>query len=236
MLYVNGLKLFNDAFGHHMGDMLLKNVSEVLIKVSREKDNVARVGGDEFLLLFPKTSSEDTEKVINEIYEEIEKIRLKNVIVSVSIGWDTKIYKEQELREIYAKAEDHMYRKKITESQSMRSKTIKVILDTLNETNYREKIHSEKVSELSNKIGNAMGLNQQILKELEIAGLMHDIGKIGVSKQLLEKPEKLDKEEYEDIKKHTKIGYHILKSVDTYSTLAEYVLSHHEKVGRTGVS
>ena len=79
-----------------------------------------------------------------------------------------------------------------------------------------------------------MGLNSRFVKEIEIAGLLHDIGKIAVREDVLNKPGKLTDEEYDEIKKHCESGYHILKTVDEYSSLADYVLAHHEKVDGSG--
>lgn len=72
------------------------------------------------------------------------------------------------------------------------------------------------------------------LSMIELSGLMHDIGKIAINEGLLNKPGKLTEAEYIEIKKHPEIGYQILKSVDAYSGLAEYVLSHHERWDGTG--
>lgn len=127
-----------------------------------------------------------------------------------------------------------MYKKKLIESQSMRNKTIQEIVKTLNTKNEREKIHSDRVSAICVKIGKVMKLDLEALKELEVAGLLHDIGKIAISDDVLNKPGKLTEFEYDEIKKHPEIGYQILKSVDAYSSLAEYVLSHHERQDGNG--
>jgi len=229
MIDVNGLKLTNDAFGHEAGDTLLKNVASVLKNECRTDDIISRVGGDEFVILLPKTSHEEAELVVKRIYKAIDQQKVDNIIVSVSIGWESKNKIQQDIKEVFAKAEDFMYRKKITESQSMRNQTIKVIMHTLHETNPREKLHSERVSKLCRKIGEAMKLDSEVLKELEITGLMHDIGKIAINNDILNKPGKLSDIEYDEIKKHPEISYHILKSADVYTRLAEYVLSHHER-------
>ena len=234
MADVNGLKLTNDAFGHKAGDQLLTTVATILKKECRSTDIVARVGGDEFVILLPRTTSCETEKMINRVHSSINKETNENVIISVSFGWETKVTPEQSIHEILSKAEEHMYRKKLVESQSMRNQTIKVIMHTLHETNMRERVHSEKVSQISRTIGEAMKLDSDTLKELEIAALMHDIGKIAISPEVLNKAGKLTDTEYEDLKRHSEIGYHILKSVDVYTNLADYVLSHHERWDGTG--
>ena len=229
MVDVNGLKLTNDAFGHEAGDLILKSMAETLKSECRSDDIVSRVGGDEFVILFPKTTHKDAESIVSRILNAIDNKKINNVTLSASIGLDTKEIPHQSVKDVFAKAEDNMYRNKITESQSMRNQTIKVIMQTLHESNSREKLHSERVSKLSRKIGEAMKLDNEVLKELEIAGLMHDIGKIAINNDILNKPGKLTDAEYEEIKKHPEISYQILKSADVYTRLAEYVLSHHER-------
>lgn len=229
MLDVNGLKLINDAFGHFAGDKLLKKIAEILKREFRSDDIIARVGGDEFVILLPKTTNEETEKIIKRMYKAVEKEELESIVISASIGCDTKISSEQLMRDIYIKAEENMYRKKITESQVMRNKTIQVILKNLIKKNPMEKIHSEKVSLISRRIGEAMNLDYETLKEIEISALLHDIGKIVINENLLNKPGELTELEYEEIKRHPEGSYQILKSLNEYSSLAEYVLSHHER-------
>ncbi len=234
MVDVNGLKLTNDAFGHKMGDDLLIRVARILEKECRDEDILARVGGDEFIMLLPCTSSEETEKIIKRIYKIVAHENFNNIIISISIGYDTKLSQDKTVDNVLIKAEEHMYRKKITESQSMRNKTIQVIFKTLNEKNEREKIHSERVSKISKEIGEQMNLDPETVKEIEFAGLMHDIGKITISDDILNKPGKLTENEYNEIKRHPESGYQILRSVDAYTSLAEYVLSHHERFDGKG--
>jgi diguanylate cyclase (GGDEF)-like protein/PAS domain S-box-containing protein len=229
MIDVNGLKLTNDAFGHKMGDRLLMRVSDVLKKVCSKNHKVARIGGDEFVVLLAQTNSSETEKIITCINNELRGTMLENIVISVSIGYEVKNDIADNINEVYLVAEEKMYRKKLTESQSMRNSTIKVILKTLNESNERERLHSDKVSKWSVKLGEKIGLTSEELKELEVAGLMHDIGKIAINNSYLDKAEKLTEFEYEEVKKHSEIGYHILKSVDEYTDLAEYSLCHHER-------
>ncbi len=73
-----------------------------------------------------------------------------------------------------------MYRRKLAESISMRSETIKLITKTLYQKHRREQLHCERVSKLCEVIGNAMKLSPDSVRELKMAGLLHDIGKIGI--------------------------------------------------------
>jgi diguanylate cyclase (GGDEF)-like protein/putative nucleotidyltransferase with HDIG domain/PAS domain S-box-containing protein len=234
MIDVNGLKLTNDAFGHLLGDALLQRVSEILKSVCPRESVISRIGGDEFAVVLTKYSHEESEQLVDAIYTNIEYERVNNIVVSISIGWETKTTINQLIRDTVIKAENHMFRKKLVESQSMRHQTIKTILETLNTKNERERRHSEQVSKLCRNIGEAMGFNNQIVKEIEMAALLHDIGKITVREELLNKPGKLTDDEYKEIKKHSESGYQILKSVDAYFGLADSVLAHHERYDGKG--
>jgi len=131
--------------------------------------------------------------------------------------------------ETYKKAESYMYRKKLFESPSMRGKTINTIITTLHEKNKREELHSRRVSQLCEKMGEAMEYSEDKIKELKLVGLLHDIGKIAIEEGILNKPGKLTHDEWDEIKKHPEIGYRILSTVNDLSEMAEYVLAHHER-------
>ena len=229
MIDVNGLKLTNDAFGHLKGDELLKRVSSTIKRECRTDDIVSRIGGDEFVVLLPRTSYVETEHIMSRIYHAINDERLDSIVMSVSIGWDTKITVDQKIIDVFIKAEESMYRRKLSETQSMRNLTIQVILKTLNEKCHQEKHHADRVSYLSKKIGQAMQFDSVTLHETEIAGLMHDIGKITIHETILNNPGRLSTQDYNEIKRHPESSYHILKSVDAYAYLSEHALYHHER-------
>ncbi|MBS7528751.1 diguanylate cyclase [Fusibacter paucivorans] len=230
MVDVNGLKMVNDAFGHQTGDQVLRLISKAILAQCTMPDGfVARIGGDEFVIVCPNTNEQEMEKLTNDIYDAVSQIREELSVVSVSVGWDIKKQLEQSITDIFNKAEVIMYRKKLTESQSIRHQAVQAILKTLNEKNEREKIHSERVSIISRMIGEAMNMNYSVIKEIETAGLLHDIGKIVIDQDILNKTGKLNEEEYEKIKKHPESSYQILKSIDSYASLADDVLSHHER-------
>lgn len=229
LLDVNGLKLTNDAFGHQSGDELLKRVAKIVFECCRTDDIISRIGGDEFIILLPRTPTEDAEIIVERIYSRIEYETMDAIKLSVSIGHATKSTMDQSVSDIFTLAEDNMYRKKLHESQSMRHQTVKAIVKTLNEKSVREKVHSDEVSRISKQIGLAMGLSSEKIKELEIASLLHDIGKISIPDSILNKNGSLTESEYIEVKRHSECGYQILKSVDSYSSLAEIVLHHHER-------
>jgi len=226
---INGLKLINDSFGHVMGDDLLKKAAQAIKAGCREDDIIARLGGDEFIVLLPKTDAPMAEKVINRIKEAMETDKLGEIDISISFGFDTKREKNEDINEVFKKAEDHMYQDKLFESPNMRNRTINAILDKLHEKNIVDRKHSERVSRLSESMGKELGLNEEKIETLKKLGLLHDIGEIAIEKNILEKEGKLTGSEREEINRHPEIGYRILSTVKDMTEMAEYVLYHHER-------
>ncbi|MBI9094754.1 MAG: diguanylate cyclase [Sphaerochaeta sp.] len=234
MCDVNGLKLVNDSFGHDVGDALLKETAKIIKRVSREHDLIARIGGDEFVVALPKTTAEETELITNVIKELASKEKVSNLELSISFGIDTKTNDRQSIIEIVANAENHMYRQKLYERSSIRSKTIDLIMNTLFEKSNQEALHSNRVSTLCQSIASKMNFNEDAIKQMRIAGLIHDIGKIGVDEKILNKQGRLTLEERRDIERHPEIGWKILSSTAEFSELARFVLSHHENWNGSG--
>src|SRR5665647_261587 len=226
---INGLKLINDSFGHVMGDDLLKKAAQAIKAGCREDDIIARLGGDEFIVLLPKTDAPMAEKVINRIKEAMETDKLGEIDISISFGFDTKREKNEDINEVFKKAEDHMYQDKLVESPNMRNRTINAILDKLYEKNIVDRKHSERVSRLSESMGKELGLNEEKIETLKKLGLLHDIGEIAIEKNILEKEGELTESEREEINRHPEIGYRILSTVKDMTEMAEYVLYHHER-------
>jgi len=231
---VNGLKLINDSFGHAAGDELLKRVAEVIRKGCREGDILARLGGDEFSIILPQTNAVEAGKVLDRIKDLLSEEKAGAIGISISFGYETKNNGNEDVQEIIKKTEDHMYRHKIYESSSMRSRTIDLIMNTLFEKNDREMLHSKRVSEICEAIANKMDFDKDDVNQIRIAGLMHDIGKIGIDEKILNTPQALDDDDWKEIKKHPEIGYRILNSVTEFSEIAGDILAHHERWDGTG--
>jgi len=234
MCDVNGLKLVNDSFGHDVGDAFLKNAAKTIKSVCREHDLIARIGGDEFVVALPRTTAEETERITNVIKELASKEKVHKLELSISFGYETKTKDSQSMVEVVANAENHMYRHKLYERSSIRSKTIDLIMNTLFEKSNREARHSNRVSALCYTLASKMNFNEDAINQMRIAGLIHDIGKIGVDEKILNKPGRLTIEERRDIERHPEIGWKILSSTAEFSELAQFVLSHHENWDGSG--
>jgi|GEM_PF-2891519 len=226
---VNGLKLINDSFGHSMGDELLVKLSQVLKSTFRSDDIVARVGGDEFMMLLPKADAIVAEKMITRVKNLLSLEKVGNSEFSISFGFEVKTGNEQNTSKIIKEAENKMYRQKLFESASMRNNTIELIMKALYEKNSREMFHSRRVSEICEAIAIKIRLNKDEVKKIKNTGLMHDIGKIGIDERILNSDQKLSENEWVEIRKHPDIGFRILFASIEFSGIADDVLQHHER-------
>ena len=231
---LNGLKLINDSFGHAAGDELLVSAASLLKKHSRKKDVIARIGGDEFVMIAPNTSENEASKIVQNIKADALSTTFNGVNLSISFGFATKMDMNKNLAKVLREAEEFMYKHKLFESTSMHSKTLDLMISSLFDKNQIERFHSQRVSEMCELIGKQLGYSEEIIKRISIAGLMHDIGKIGISDEILNKPGSLTQDEYYNIKRHSEIGYRILSSVNEFSDIGEYVLEHHERCDGKG--
>jgi diguanylate cyclase (GGDEF)-like protein/PAS domain S-box-containing protein/putative nucleotidyltransferase with HDIG domain len=229
MADVNGLKLINDAFGHDSGDLLLKAAANIMKSACTEKDFIARIGGDEFVIVLPKVPVEEVENRIQNIKEKALKTKVESIPLSIAFGYQTKLCESDDINAIIRRAEDMMYRQKLLEIPSMRSGAIEIILATLYEKDSFSEAHSQRVSKISVELAKAYGLSSQEITDVKNTGLLHDIGKIIIPSNILNKHGKLTNEEYEIIKTHSEIGYRILNSISATRKLSEYVLNHHER-------
>ncbi len=231
---VNGLKLINDTFGHVIGDAFLVKIAAVLKKECRCDNIIARLGGDEFMILLPKTDAQKAKTIIARIQLCLSEMKEDQISASVSFGYETKITMDEDTVLLMKKTEDHMYQHKLTESTSLRSASVELIMKTFLEKNQREMLHSTRVSQLSEALARELGMSQDDVNQTRITGLMHDIGKIGISESILNLPRALTEEEWIEIKKHAEIGFRILSASTQFCEIASDVLQHHERYDGKG--
>jgi diguanylate cyclase (GGDEF)-like protein/putative nucleotidyltransferase with HDIG domain len=226
---VNGLKIINDAYGHSVGDEALIKTASVLKKNSEIDYIVSRVSGDEFTIILPNSDEKVTKKLKEKILDGFKDVKISNLSLSVAIGYHVKRNDSVAVEEIRKLAENDMYRHKISETKSVKNKAISAILKTLTEKYEAEKIHSDIVTQYSKKLGEALKFESEDLRDLTTAAMFHDIGKISIPDDIINKPGKLNDKEYEIMKTHAEVGYEILRAADEYSELAIYASSHHER-------
>jgi diguanylate cyclase (GGDEF)-like protein len=233
ILDINGLKLINDAFGMRRGDLLLQETSRIIAKILKDTYLFARLGGDDFAVLMPHTDLATAEVFWARVQEGFSEYNMGQANdydrIYVSHGIATKDYPDIQLESVQKLAEENMNKHKLLERKSSHSSIVESIKQSMHARSQETEAHSERLADLSKMVGLKMALSQTEISELALLATLHDIGKIGVNDQILNKPGKLTDEEWTQMRKHTEIGYRIAMSSPELISIADYILTHHER-------
>jgi HD-GYP domain-containing protein (c-di-GMP phosphodiesterase class II) len=115
------------------------------------------------------------------------------------------------------------------DQRSMFLGTLRALTSAIDAKDRYTRGHSERVAYMATRLGDAIGLDAESAQRLHIAGLVHDVGKIGVPEAVLGKPGRLTDDEFALIKLHPEIGHRILKDIPQFSDILPGVLYHHER-------
>lgn len=229
-LDINGLKVINDTFGHDQGDKLLQHLTSLLTSISRKGDIIARVGGDEFAILLPSTSSQ----VALDFCQRIRKVCLKDDIepaylkVNLALGHITQEGEYKDINTLLKEVDQNMYRDKLFSAKSREKHLLDSFSMILAERDSHTEDHAKRLQELALALGKRVGLTEYQLNNLKLLALLHDIGKIGIPDNILFKTYTLTPSEWEKMKAHPQIGYRMAKNIPDFATIAHEILYHHE--------
>ena len=226
---LNGLKDLNDNYGHKSGDVLLQDVAKIIMESCRDLDIVCRIGGDEFGIICPNTHEEGARALCQRIRDLCLQTHIEPLgYPSIALGFSTMHNKETSVEALFKAADDHMYKNKMTFKKSTSGMYIRALQIMLEKNSYESKNHTNNMENLAIEFGNALSLGPDQMDDLSLVALLHDIGKVGIPNDILNKPGPLTSEEYNIVKGHSYIGYSILETVPATHQLAQYILYHHE--------
>ncbi len=233
---VDGLKLINDTFGHECGDRLLVNAATTIHSALDNGLSLARIGGDEFAVLIPHNDRERIHQMGSAVNRAVEQYNQAHpqLMLSISMGFAISSSPFQDVNELYREADDNMYHEKLNHMQSFRSGMVQGMMKTLEARDFLTEGHAERLRELVWKMGNYAGLRANMLTNLQLLAKFHDIGKVGISDQILFKPGRLTDSERMDMQRHSEIGYRIAQSIPELSSISDLILKHHERWDGTG--
>lgn len=227
---IDGLKLINDTLGHNAGDALLMAATQAIQDSFREHDVIARIGGDEFAILLPKTPLPLIEKSVKRIEALIQKYNdsKAEAHLSMSVGFAFRKDSSIGITELFKSADNNMYREKLYRSQSVRSNIVNTLRKALEARDFITEGHTERLQDTVIKLATAIGFPENRLTDLRLLAQFHDIGKVGIPDRVLFKPGKLTPEEMMEMQRHSEIGFRIAQSSPDLVAIADWVLRHHE--------
>lgn len=253
MVDMDNFKLLNDVHGHQVGDEVLKRTAAVMRRCVRPQDIVGRYGGDEFLFLFPGANKSESERIMERVDAAIraEKVDVAGVdhLVPLRISWGVAAYPEDgsTRRSLIAVADavlmERRFHRRATNQSAPATPTTRdfmemhpeavllaegllQVVDRKDPNTFQQ---SRQHASLALVLADELGLPERERYALWIGGLLHDIGKIGVSAEILRKPGPLTPTEWEVMRQHVTIGENIVRGLFDLEEAALAVATHHER-------
>ncbi len=250
MMDVDGLRLFNDTYGHQEGDRVLKQVAVALKRELRPHDIVGRYSGDEFMAILPETNRDDAVSCANRLLEAVSREHVqprlgRNLPLALSMGLAIFPDDSQNKEELIAYADASLMEAKQHSGGNLvvarhepddtlaSRRTPFGVLDALVQAVDRKdrytRRHSQQNAEYAVSLGKATGLSDGTVSALRVAGILHDVGKIGVPDEILMKPGPLTDDEYAIMREHVVLSNLIVHGVPNLQDVSDAVYAHHER-------
>jgi diguanylate cyclase (GGDEF)-like protein len=247
---VDNFKHINDTYGHPIGDDALARLSDLLGTIDR--GSAYRFGGDEFAVIVANDEL-SAFREIERVQQELQKIEVSpEGPVAISVGIATFPTHATEAEALQRTADGALYWSKahgknrtclyspttvrimtpreleLETERNARLRAAKNLVRFVDARDPSTAMHSEVVSGLAEAIGIELGLDPETIDHLRLAGLLHDIGKIGLPDTILRAPRALTPDEFEMVKRHPEFGYSLLDGIGI-DPVDEWVLHHHER-------
>ncbi len=249
MLDIDDFKLLNDTYGHPAGDRVLTQVAAQLTALSRAGDRAGRYGGDEFMLILRETSLTDAERIARRLCEAQAEAPFvapdgRRIPVRLSVGVAGFPASAKDANQLVACADANLYASKrrggdtITSERHRRRRKatgtttfgmLEALVTTVDNKDSYTRRHSEQVTAFALDIADRLRISARSQNALRVAGLLHDVGKIGVPDHILRKPGRLSADEFAAMRQHPLLGESIITGIDDLEEIRAAVVSHHER-------
>jgi len=247
MFDLDGFKNYNDLYGHQTGDYVLREVAQRMLPYCRQIDVLARYGGDEFIILLPQTDQGGGIKLGERIRLGLEeglftgKKRELGYKVTVSGSVITSPQDGDEVEDLMRKLDTLLYVAKwMGENTVYSSSTISLefiqdqLLERVDQKDHYTRQHSERVANYATALARKMNLDEEQIELIRIASLVHDVGKVSIPEIVLNRPGKLNEEEWNLIRSHPRNSAEIIRLSPLPREIIPLILHHHERWDGTG--
>jgi two-component system cell cycle response regulator len=223
---LDGFKLYNDSFGHPAGDALLTRLAAALADAVAPYGSCYRLGGDEFCVL-AEVADESEEAFLGATAVALSESG-QGFSVTSSLGAVRLPEEASTATDALRLADQRLYVQKRSRS-GRRERPHEMLLQALYERSPGLREHVDEVLDMTNAVGRALGLRGDDLEELRLAARLHDVGKLAIPDDVLQKPGPLDVNEWAFIKQHTVMGERILVASPGWSGVGAIVRATHER-------
>lgn len=236
---IDGLSLINEVYGYENGNKLICWTGRAIKESLGEAFcTIGHMGGGQFLIHLPGVDQSEARKIKENIKKHMRKqIKYHSegiYTTDVSIAYNTINSKDEDIEKLVTETKVHLKRSKLLKKTSSQSAVVSSLLATLYAKSEETEEHGQRLSKYCMKIGEQLDLPQSTLDDLLLLSKLHDIGKIGVDDQILNKPGRLTESEWHIMKAHPEIGYQIAMAIPQVSHIAQPILHHHERWDGTG--
>ena len=250
---LDNFKEVNDRSGRHVGDAALQRLARLFETDKRQIDGLARVGGEEFALILPDTDGHEAFLIAERLRCELaEEFAADAVPITISFGVASYPEHGETAGSLLRASDEALYTAKLSgrnrtvlHSPAMRDvlqrdgeardiageRFVAVVLDLAEAVDLRfsgSARHSETVGRYAGMMALELGLSEERVGRVRLAGMLHDIGKVAVPDSILNKPGKLTEEEFVIIKRHPGLGGQILEH-PSFVDVRAWVGAHHER-------
>jgi diguanylate cyclase (GGDEF)-like protein/putative nucleotidyltransferase with HDIG domain len=223
---LNGFKQYNDSYGHLAGDALLTRLGTSLACYVGQRGTAYRLGGDEFCLLWHDADGHErvVEGACGALAEHGDGFAISAAYGSVLLPSEagTAI-------EALRLADQRMYTQKHGRGVTPGEQSTGVLLTALAERDPGLSDHVTGVAELAEALAERLGLSEAEVLRTRLAASLHDVGKMAIPDEILDKPGPLSEDEWKFVRRHTLVGERILLAAPSLSHVAGIVRSSHER-------
>jgi diguanylate cyclase (GGDEF)-like protein len=258
-LDIDNFKEINDTWGHAFGDEALRLLAEATLAEMRASDICGRVGGDEFMAAFVRSDAASTERVVARLRAKVAGLELnlagRSVTVSAGIAEFPRHTAVQE--ELLHLADGAMYWAKLdgkdraftyspdfdlalspeeAAERNLRAglvNTVHALAKAVDAKDGYTHSHSQRVAVYATQLAERLRVDGDLIEEIRTAGVLHDVGKIGISDSILLKPGKLTADEFDEMRRHSELGRDIIAGAGMHD-IAHWVLHLHERFDGRG--
>jgi diguanylate cyclase (GGDEF)-like protein/putative nucleotidyltransferase with HDIG domain len=255
LIDIDNFRLLNETYGHGAGDAALLAIAEVLKAELSVASTIGRYGPDEFVIVAPPSCVDDVEPAIERLRQRIEGLTLQfggseKLPISVSCGICYSPAHGSAATELLAIGASALADAKAGGGRGVRVAAVNSddlaiaqrssfdvltgLVEAVDRKDRYTKQHSEDVARYAVFLADRLGFGSEERRSVELAGLLHDVGKIGTPYTLLRKPGPLTDDEYDAIKQHVALGNAIVRDLPNVEVVRAGVRHHHERWDGTG--